>query len=728
MIDQNGNNSAIDENGPPGDIPRTLGLMSESLIAIVWRSRWIILATTVAALVAAFVYLQKATPIYTSTSRVYVEQIGPKVMTETEEGIMTRAKNYLYTQAALLRSTPILTQVGAIPGIRQLRTLANVDNLVAYLKNSLQVNIGRKDDLINVSLNSPYPADAAQLVNHVVDAYITYHATQKRSTSAEVLKILQKEKAERGQELSEKLRATMDFKRKNMALAFDSKEGNIIVQKLSRLSTVLTEAQLMTIESESIYKSTKAMVGDPAQLKQFVETQRAKGVYIVAGGKRAELETTLNQLQRRRADRLRQLTADHPAVAALDAEITKARKELDRLDAKFAQSQVAVAEQQYLAAKEKEDRVAKYFEEQRKEAVNLNEQLAQYTILQSEYEQTKKLCDILDDRIKELNITEDVGALNISILEVARPADSPSEPQKARSMAIALVLGLMLGCGIALIRDWMDQRLRSAEEISAILGVPVLGVIPSMSKNQNIVTRGQKVHLDSGSAEAEAFRTVRTAVFFGAPKSETKTILVTSPAAMDGKTTIVSNLAIAMAQAGQKILVLDADFRRPMQHKIFETENGNKGLSSVLAGVTSLKEAIQATKVNGLQVMPCGPDVPNPSEVLNSETFAELLEQLSKEYDRVIVDSPPVMPVTDSQILAARCDITLVVLRADRSTRKVSMQAREGILSVGGKILGVVVNDVSRKSGRYGYYGYYYGPYYGRKKQKSRKKTSAAVI
>ena len=126
--------------------------------------------------------------------------------------------------------------------------------------------------------------------------------------------------------------------------------------------------------------------------------------------------------------------------------------------------------------------------------------------------------------------------------------------------------------------------------------------------------------------------------------------------------------------------------------------------------------------------MACGPDVPNPSEVLNSEAFAELLEQLSKEYDRVIVDSPPVMPVTDSQILAARCDITLVVLRADKSTRKVSMQAREGILSVGGRILGVVVNDVPRKSGRYGYYGYYYGPYYGRKKQKSRKKTSAAVI
>ncbi|MBA7506216.1 hypothetical protein ES706_04897 [subsurface metagenome] len=298
-------------------------------------------------------------------------------------------------------------------------------------------------------------------------------------------------------------------------------------------------------------------------------------------------------------------------------------------------------------------------------------------------------------------------------------------------MAIALVLGLMLGGGLALLRDWMDQRLRSAEEISAILGVPVLGVVPSMSRRQSMVARGQKVYLDSNSRAAEAYRTIRTAVFFGAPKDEAKTILVTSPAAVDGKTTLVSNLAIAMAQAGQKTLILDADFRKPMQHKIFEVDHQDKGLSSVLAGTTILEETIQPTKVKGLELLMCGPDVPNPSEILNSESFAKLLEFFSNKYDRIVIDSPPVMPVTDAQILGAICDITLLILRAEKSTRKISQQARDGLLSVGAHILGAVVNDVPRKS-RYGYYsGYGYYGYYGyghRKKKKAGDRKPAVVM
>jgi capsular exopolysaccharide synthesis family protein len=337
--------------------------------------------------------------------------------------------------------------------------------------------------------------------------------------------------------------------------------------------------------------------------------------------------------------------------------------------------------------------------------------------LQSEWDQTKRLCDILDDRIKELNVTEDVGALNISILEVARAEDEPSEPRKARIMAIALVMGLMLGGGMSLARDLMDQRLRSAEEISAVLDIPILGVVPSMPKKLSIAGRGQRVHKDSDSPVAEAYRTIRTAVFFGAPKDEAKTILVTSPAPGDGKSTLTSNLAIAMAQAGRKVLILDADFRKPMQHRIFNVNHNNVGLSNIIAGITASDEAIRPTEIEGLELLPCGRSVPNPSEMLNSDSFAQLLEILSDRYDRLIIDAPPIMPVTDAQILAAICDITLLVLRADKSTRKTSQQARDGLLSVGANILGALVNDVAKKS-RYGYYsGYGYGYGYGRKKK-----------
>jgi capsular exopolysaccharide synthesis family protein len=733
VINQNENHNAAGENGSRMEMPPGAGLMPESLVQIIWRSRWIVLLATVVVLVAAFVYITKATPIYTSTSRVYVEQSGPKILEESE-GVMTQSKNYLYTQAELLKSTPILASALEKPGVKKMKIFYRIDNPIVYLKKkALSVSVGKKDDIISISSDSPDPTEAAQLVNEVVDAYITYHATRKRSTAGDILKILQKGKIERDKELAQKLKAMMDFKKENVALAFESRQGNIVIERLARLSSVLTEAQLAAIESEFAYESTKEMVSDPAKLKQFMEAQQAKGIYIATGSEKAALKSKLDQLELRLADRLRQVKSGHPAVTALEIEIAHIKAQIADLDAEFAKAQLVVAEQQYLAAKEKEEQIAKFYEDQRQEALDLNEQLAEYTILQSDWEQTRKLCDILDDRIKEINVTEDVGALNISILEVARPADKPSEPQKARIMAIALVVGLMLGGGLALLRDWMDQRLRSAEEVSAVLGVPVLGVVPSMSRRQSIVARGQKVYLDSNSRTAEAYRTIRTAVFFGAPKGEAKTILVTSPAAVDGKTTLVSNLAIAMAQAGQKTLILDADFRKPMQHKIFEVNHQDSGLSSVLAGITTLEEAIRPTEVKGLELMPCGPDIPNPSEILNSESFAKLLELLSNKYDRVVIDSPPVMPVTDAQILGAICDITLLVLRAEKSTRKNSQQARDGLLSVGAHLLGVVVNDVPRKS-RYGYYyggyGYHYG-YYGdghRKKKKASDRKPAVVM
>jgi len=695
------------------------------------------LIAAAAVLTAGFIYISKATPIYTSTSRIYVEQSGPKIISEMEEGVMTCSKNYLYTQTELVKSTPILAAIFNDPVVERMKTFTNVDNKIAYLKKKLQAEVGKKDDIISVSLESPWPAEAAQVVNEIVDSYVTYHATRKRSTSAEVLKILQGEKVKRDKELAEKRKALLDFKLANESLALESSKGNIIIERLARLSDALTQAQFDTIDAKTNYETTKAMLADQEKMEQFINVQRAKGTFAAFSNQEMRLRTEIDTLEKQLNDLMLTLTDKATAVKALQDKIVTKKTRLTELEKdlqnQFMQLQLDTTYQQYLAAQEKEQQIREFFEQERAQAIDLNTQLAKYEMLVSDFEQTKKLVDILDDRVKEINITEDVGALNISILEVARVADKPSKPQKARVMAIAMVLGLMLGGGLALLRDWLDQTLRSAEEISAILGVPVLGVVPSMPKRQSVVQRGQRVHLDSHSVAAEAYRTIRTAVFFGAPKDEAKTILVTSPGPVDGKTTLVSNLAIAMAQAGQKILVLDADFRKPMQHVIFETNHQDKGLSSLLAGTNTLEEVIQATKVDGLQLLPCGPNVPNPSELLNSETFARTLEQLSNKYDRVIIDAPPVIPVTDAQILAAISDVTLMVLRAEKSTRKVSQRARDGLLSVGARIIGVVVNDVPRKSGRYGYYyggyGYYYG-YYGdgrRKKKKRRERETVPV-
>jgi capsular exopolysaccharide synthesis family protein len=262
---------------------------------------------------------------------------------------------------------------------------------------------------------------------------------------------------------------------------------------------------------------------------------------------------------------------------------------------------------------------------------------------------------------------------------------------------------------------------------AVIVGSPIAETDKGAPGKPQAVRRGQKVRLEPSSLVAEAYRTIRTAVFFGVSQDEAKTILITSPTPGDGKSTVASNLAITMAQAGQKTLVLDADLRKPTQHDIFEIGGRGEGLSNLLAGAIDMEEAIRPGPSKNLDILTSGVEIPNPAEVLNSAAFVRVLREFSQRYDRVIIDSPPVGPVADGQILSALCDVTLLVLRAEISTRRHSRQARDSLLSVGGRILGAVVNDVQRGYGRYGYYSGYarYGAYgyYG----KTAKKEKVAV-
>ena len=724
MENQTNHSKTAKQASEQGDGVPSVGIVPGDLLEVLWRNRWLVLLTTAVALAAGLIYVTAAIPMYTSTSKLYVEQNGPRILAETD-GLTTPSKNCLYTQATLLASTPILTAAIEKPGIRELKIFQKVSNPIVWLKDKgLHVSVGKTDDIISVSSDSPDPAQAALLVNAVVEAYRAYHAASRRSTAGEILNILQNEKRQQDTELARKLKAMMDFKSQNIALAFENRNGNVILDKLERLSAETTAAQLQAVEAKFAFENIKATMGDPTLLKRFVDAQRAQSTYVPPESEWSRLENELDQLELQLSDQRQKATPDEAAVAALQQKVGQVQNRLQLLYTRFTQTQLAAAQQLYEAAKEKEEQVAAYFEAQRQEALKLNKQLAEYRMLESDWEQTKKLCDILDDRIKEINITEDVGGLTVTVLETAVPADKASRPAKARCMAIALLAGLVLAGALALIRDWMDQRLHSVEEIAAVLGVPIVGSVPSATRRESAAARGQKVDLDSQSAWAESYRTMRTAVFFGVSEAKGKTILVTSPEAGDGKTTVVSNLAIAMAQAGQKTLILEADFRRPMQHKIFGLNHHDKGLSSVLAGRESPEGVIKSTRIAGLDLLTCGPDVSNPSETLQSAGFEKLVKLLTKKYDRIIVDSPPVLPVTDAQILASICQITLLVLRAEKSTRRASQHARDALVRVGAHVFGVVVNDAPNN----GHYGCYHGNgYYNRTNGSSLRENNRGI-
>ena len=767
-------------------------LQQGNLLHVILWHRWTILLTVVGFLIITFIYLMRTTPIYTSESRLYVEQSGPKIINEYE-GIMTRANNYLYTQGELIKSTPIVNEVSNIEHIIYLKMFDEIDNIAGYIKKNLNVVIGRKDDIITVSFESPYPEEAAQIVNAIVESYISYHSSRKRSTVSEVLRIIQKEKVKRDKELSDKFTELLAFTKKQGVVSFDNNGGNIVFNRLNKLSSALTETQLVALNAKADFEAVQSMANDPEKIRQFAGASTGSGILVFGSDRETQLRAELRNAETELEDTRYHCTEDHPSVQAIHSKIDRIKQELNDQGRQFADAYIEVMQLRWMAAKQREDELAASFESQYQAAQKLGVKAAEYTVLQSELKRAERVCEILDDRIKELNVTEDTGALNISILEVARPAVCPSKPQKARIMTMSLIMGLIFGTGLAFLRDWMDYRLHSSEEITALLGVPVLGEVPAMSEGQRIVTtrgqevwlklknffvnkfqpvkaekfttihkpksklrkqtlmaqariyramqaseetktqhvtigtsatksvktssemqtiteRGQIVRLKPKSIVAEAYRTIRTSIFFGVPKDGAKTILITSPAPGDGKTTLASNLAITMALAGQRTLIIDADLRKPKQHKIFNASS-EPGLASVLAGTVRLDEAIQPGSVTGLDLLSCGPLVPNPSEILNSETFALILESLTKCYDRIIIDSPPVVPVADSQIIAARCDIILLVVRAEKTTRRLVQRARDNLVSVGGHLLGIIVNDVAQKRGRYGYYGRYHSSY-----------------
>ena len=675
------------------------GMSGGHLVQIIWQHRVTVLLTAAASLALGLIYLIQSTPYYSSTSKIYVEQDGPKIITQ-EQGVLTQSKNYLYTQSELIKSTPILSAVVAEPVVAGLKTFTKIDNPVGYLKGHLKVDIGKRDDIITITCASPYPDEAAFLVNSIVDSYITYQSTFKHTTSNEILKILQREKAKRDQELQEKRQALLEFTRNHGTVSLDNEQDAIIMKRLGRLSEALTEAQLEMVQAKAEYDSANALLSNPEQIRQLVQSQGPEGESLSSDSKQQQLYEELQQLQSQLETLMREVTVNHPNRQDIEIRIARLKRLVAEQEYKFAQAYCGILVQRWVTAMEKEAQIRSALEEQEQQALNFNAQAAEFAVLQSDLERAEKLSDILHNRIKEINVTEDAEVLNINILEVAQAAAAPSSPQKNRTMALALVLGLILGVTFAWLNDWRSHCFHNAEEITAVTGVAVLGIIPTTEGKESVTATGRMVSLYPVSPTAEAYRSLRTALYFGLPQQDSKTLLITSPTAGVGKTTLVSNLGAAMAQSGQRILIIDGDFYKPMQHKIFKIKSPY-GLTSVLMGKSGLDRAISRTAVNGLHLLPSGPLTENASELLNRPSFIGVIKKLAQKFDRILIDSPPLLNVDDARILGALCDVTLLVLQSERSNRKETELARDSLLSVGAKLQGIVLNAARISPKRY---------------------------
>ncbi len=681
---------------------------------VLWQRKLLVLLSTLLALGCGILFLSRATPLYSSSSTLYVQQSMPKIVSEDLGGGSSMGSVSLATQCELITSSAILGRAAKDPLMAGATVMARQENAVGFLKSVVKAEPSKQGEMLVISVTSPNANDNAVIVNAVVQAYIGYETEQHQSSAVQVAGILQKEVDSHEAELKDAQAKLLALRLGNPQLLtqFDKRDESVSLQ--SQLAKQLSEAQLRANGLHAAVRSADAAQGNLGRLRQLIDLYNLGGLLPPSQTPRVSAE------YRQDVDELRRLSGHH--LGSANDAVQVAQAEVDRLQAELGEAarqdladcldtiRVASA-----AADDQAQQLRTSFEVEQKSTLGLNAKAAEYDQLAASAQRNEHEIEVLDGRLKDIDFTKDVGPMTVEVLETAKPSRSPVSPVKTTILGESLVVGLMAGVAAALLADRMDQRLRSIEEIPGLLDTPILGVIPRVIRRGMRESVGRETFLLPRSATAEAFRTVRTAIYLGvgsANEESVKTILVTSPTPGDGKSTCVSNLAIAVAQAGRRVLLIDADCRRPVQHKVFSVAD-SLGLTGVLSHKTTLTEAIRSTDVDRLDVLPCGPLPHNPAELLDSQIMLDVLAEAGRRYDQVLIDSPPVNLVSDARILAASCDASVLVVRMEVSTRRAATMAWNLLGSVGASCLGVMVNDVTRRTdGYYGYNYYGYGPYH----------------
>ncbi|ETR72909.1 MAG: lipopolysaccharide biosynthesis [Candidatus Magnetoglobus multicellularis str. Araruama] len=363
--------------------------------------------------------------------------------------------------------------------------------------------------------------------------------------------------------------------------------------------------------------------------------------------------------------------------------------------------------------------------------MELNQKSIQYGVLQREAESARHMYELLIKRFKETSLTEDMKTGNVRVVDPAEVPKSPIRPRKRLNIFLGIVFGLFVGIAVAFAFEFLDNTLKSPEDIRNFLNIPYLGPVPTFDLERDNTDNPELItQYSPKSTASESYRGIRTSLLFSSADKVPQIILVTSAGPSEGKTLTSTNLAITMAQAGSRVVIVDCDMRKPKVHKMFGFSR-DKGMSSVLVSSeleSVLQDVVIHSDIPNLDVIPCGPIPPNPSEIIGSQKMSRIMQELQKQYDRIIVDSPPITAVTDSTVLAKFVDGVMLVVHAGVTPRQVVKTGLDQLQGVEANVLGAVLNDVDTGKESYYYYQYYY--YYygedGEKKHRSRRKKRSS--
>lgn len=555
----------------------------------------------------------------------------------------------------------------------------------------------RNSSLVDILYTSTDPVFAAKAANAIARAYISQSLEYRFSENKETADWLGQQLTEQRKALEASEAALQAYRERNGAVSVADSASNIVVQRLSDLNTALTKAKTERINKEAVYNQLKA-----AEVSGKLDTFPA----VLANDYIQKLRSDLADLQRQQVQLAERYGERH-------AEMIKSKASIESADAKLKLELGKVVESvrnEYQAALSEEQSLQSALNSQKSEALSQNRTGIEFGVLQREVESNKQLYESLMQRTKETGISSERKSTNIRIIDEARTPGAPISPNLRRAVMLSLVAGLALSLGLVFFVDYMDNRLKTPQDLKAYLGVPFLGMVPAVPKGKGAVNP-LLTEVDAPSF-AEAFKTVRTNVLFSSAEDGLRTLVVTSAGPGEGKSICSANIAIALAQTGLRVLLVDADMRRPRVHEIFEAAE-EPGLSNLLTGNAKASEVIQKSKVNGLWLMSAGHIPPNPAELLSSPRFVDFLGALEDHFDWVVLDTPPVLVVADSMVVANKATGVVFVVGADQTNRNAARTAIDQLTSTNATVIGSMLNraDVHRHSH---YYSTYYKKEYAR--------------
>lgn len=613
---------------------------------------------------------------------------------------------------------------------------------VEILRNNLEINPIResratvKDTrLIEISYRNTDPQLAAFVANAIAETFTNWNQERRSGTSRKTSDFLQQRIAELQAEIKSDEIKLVELKKREGILK-TGEEQTLVLDQLSVLNKQLLEA-----ENERKLAGAKygALVDSPESIKALTEEKMARFITEQENTMRTFRNETQKRISELRAERSRLLEIYQekaPEIKEIDSQIASleksienaaavARRELSEFRDRTSKVLLNNIKTEFLQAKDREDKIRATYDQVYNEAQGQNTGAVLLKLLEQNIETNKGFLDELRKQQSSNDIASQGSDNNISIAAFAIPPEVPVSPRRLTTVAAALLLSTFFGIGLALFLEYLDDTISTTEEIEGVLQLPALAAIPTIgpaskrrlllvgsdSENDDEIANSELlIYADSRSALAEAYRQLRTSILLSTAGHPPKTLLVTSSLMSEGKTTTATNTAICLAQTGARVLIIDADMRRPRLHTVFNCTN-ETGLSALLSGPMDEKstaEAIKMDQKSGISLLTSGPIPPNPAELIGSEQMANLLTSLQTQFTHVVVDSPPISSFTDGVLIASMVDGVIFVVHSGKSTRQVVRRSKQLLGDVGARILGVVLNNVSPNMDTKYYYQNYY--------------------